>query len=65
MSTCSGCNALLGMPELAELLGESLNTLYKWSRRGYPGFPKASRLPNRRIVVKCRDARVWLDERSS
>lgn len=62
--TCHGCAAPLGMAELADLYGETVNTLYKWSRLGQPWFPRAARKPNNKIVVRCRDAHAWLEERA-
>lgn len=56
---------LLPMSQLAELLDTSVDTLYKWSRKGQPHFPRCTRLPNGQIRVRVRDLNAWLEGRSS
>lgn len=63
-AACTGCARLLRIPEIGSALGESVDTIYKWSSRGHPDFPPATRLPNRRIVVRCDDLRAWIAERT-
>ncbi len=59
MTTCTGCDAVLHLDDLAAWLGESVHTLYKWAAIGYPAFPKRMRLRNKHIVVTCRMAKAW------
>ena len=56
---------LLSMEELSEQLDTSMHTLYKWSRRGQPYFPRRVRLPNNEIRVRSRDLDAWLNGRAS
>lgn len=56
---CPGGDRVLHLEDLADWLGVSTHTLYKWSSRGYPDFPKQLRLRNRRIAVMCRSTKAW------
>jgi predicted DNA-binding transcriptional regulator AlpA len=53
----------LTMPELAAELRQSMHTLYKWSRRGYPHFPLRTKLPNGEILVARGDLDAWMEGR--
>ncbi len=59
-NTCPGCDRVLHLSELADWLGESPHTLYKWAAVGHPCFPKRLRLRNRRIAVTCASVKAWL-----
>jgi excisionase family DNA binding protein len=54
----------LSIEQLADELGVSKWTLYDWSRRGNPDFPRASRLPNRQLRVERGDLEAWMAERA-
>jgi excisionase family DNA binding protein len=56
---------LLTTEDVAERLGASIDTIYKWSRKGPPYFPRAIRLPNREIRVRLRHLEAWLSEREA
>lgn len=56
---------LLTMDNLAVEFKTSIHTLYKWSRRGWPHFPHAIRLPNRTILVTRAALAEWLEGRQS
>ncbi len=58
--TCSGCHYPMNPGEVAEALGMPLSTIQKWCARGYPAYPKAAKLPNGRVVVRCADRLAWL-----
>ncbi len=51
----------LTIADLARDLGKSSSTLYKWSARGYPHFPKKIVLPCGSIRVHRDDYRAWLE----
>ena len=53
---------MLTIPELASILKVSEQTLYKWSPRGWPYFPRHSKLPNGEIRVRWDHFMEWLDE---
>jgi len=53
----------LTMTELAAELSQSIHTLYKWSRRGYPHFPLRTKLPNGEILVARDDLYAWMEGR--
>lgn len=57
--------AWLGMGAVAEALGVSIHTLYKWSRKGPPYFPEASRLPNGQLRVRRDRLEAWLEGRAA
>ena len=61
-TTCPGCDQVLHLAELADWLGESAHTLYKWAAIGHPTFPHRLRLRNRRIAVTCAAVKAWLVE---
>ena len=59
---CGGCDRVLDLDTLTELLGVSTHTLYKWAAAGYPAFPRRLRLRNRSIAVTCKSTKVWMLE---
>ena len=59
---CGGCDQVLDLETLTELLGVSAHTLYKWAAEGYPSFPRRLRLKNRRIAVTCKATKAWMQE---
>jgi predicted DNA-binding transcriptional regulator AlpA len=59
---CGGCDQVLDLDTLTELLGASTHTLYKWAAAGYPAFPRRLCLPNRRIAVTCKATKAWMQE---
>jgi predicted DNA-binding transcriptional regulator AlpA len=59
---CPGCDRVLHLEELAVWLDESVATLYKWSSRGYPAFPRRTCRHARRVAVTCRSVKSWLTE---
>ena len=61
---CPGCDRVLRITDLAEWLGESPATLYKWSSRGFPSFPKRTCRHSKRVAVTCRSVKSWLVETS-
>ncbi len=61
-TTCPGCDRVLHLTDLADWLGESPHTLYKWAAIGYPTFPKRFGLRNRRVAVTCASVKAWLVE---
>ena len=48
----------LSIRDIAEDLGISMNTAYKWSARGEPDFPRTIRLRNGDLRVR----RDWYDD---
>lgn len=52
----------LGINDIARILGVSMSTVYKWSSRGGPDFPRVIRLPNGRIRVTQKDFDSWLGQ---
>jgi excisionase family DNA binding protein len=50
----------LSIREIAEDLGISLHTAYKWSARGTPHFPRTIRLRNREVRVRRDWYEAWL-----
>jgi predicted DNA-binding transcriptional regulator AlpA len=52
----------LNLDDLAAVLQVSKHTLYKWSRRGLPDFPKHRRLPNRQIRLSECDFESWMSD---
>jgi len=50
----------LSIREIAEDLGISVHTAYKWSARGEPDFPKTIRLRNGDIRVRRDWYEAWL-----
>ena len=60
-TTCPGCDRVLHLSDLADWLGESIHTLYKWAAVGYPCFPKRLNLRNRRVAVTCKSVKAWLE----
>lgn len=54
----------LTVTDIADELGVSVSTVYKWSRRGTPDFPKCSRLPNGSIRVSEADLSDWMEGRA-
>ena len=65
VDTCSGCDHVMNIADVAAWLGESVHTLYKWSAIGFPVFPKRLGLRNRRVATTCRFAKAWLVEVAS
>lgn len=65
IATCTGCDHVMNIAQLAVWLGESVHTLYKWSAIGFPVFPKRLRLRNGRVATTCRLAKAWLAEVAS
>lgn len=59
---CGGCDQVLHLESITELLGVSAHTIYKWAAAGYPAFPRRLRLPNRRIAVTCNALKGWMKE---
>lgn len=57
--------SFLTLADVATLLRQSPSTVAKWAARGGPDFPKASRLPNRQIIVEAADLERWLKARRS
>jgi predicted DNA-binding transcriptional regulator AlpA len=62
-SAAGSSGTWLTMPELAAELSQSIHTLYKWSRRGYPHFPLRTKLPNGEILVARGDLDAWMEGR--
>ncbi len=52
----------LTIREIAEDLGVSTSTVYKWSARGRPFFPRSIRLRNGDIRVRRDCYEAWLEE---
>jgi excisionase family DNA binding protein len=48
--------------QIADELSVSLNTVYKWSARGRPWFPKAIRLRNGDVRIRRDWYEAWLAE---
>jgi predicted DNA-binding transcriptional regulator AlpA len=48
------------IPDIAEDLGVSINTAYKWSSRGQPDFPRTVRLRNGAVRVRDDWYEEWL-----
>lgn len=48
--------------QIADDLSVSLNTVYKWSARGWPWFPKAIRLRNGDVRIRRDWYEAWLAE---
>ena len=55
---------LLSMRDLSDRLDTPIDSLYKWSRRGFPDFPRALRLPNGQIRVRVQDLNDWIEGRA-
>lgn len=55
----------LTIDDIAELLGQSPETIGLWARRGGADYPRAIRLPNRRVLVDAADLETWLCGRKS
>lgn len=51
----------LTVADVAQELGKSISTLYKWSARGYPHFPKKIVLPCGSIRVHRSAYQAWLE----
>ena len=65
VATCTGCDTVLHIKEIAYWLHESVHTLYKYSAIGFPSFPKRLRLRNGRVATTCKFTKAWLEEVSS
>ena len=52
----------LSIRQIAQDLGVSTSTAYKWSSRGQPWFPRSIRLRNGDIRVRLDWYEAWLDE---
>lgn len=52
----------LSIRDIAEDLGISLHTAYKWSARGEPHFPPTIRLQNREVRVRRDWYEAWLKQ---
>lgn len=69
MSNCDACGGQraiwLTITDIADEVGVSQSTLYKWSRRGAPDFPKHSKLPNGAIRVLSTDLAAWMELRAA
>lgn len=65
LASCSGCDQVLHVGDLAAFLGESTHTLYKWSAAGWPCFPKRLHLRNARVATTCKLVKAWLAEITS
>ena len=52
----------LSIRQIAEDLGVSHSTAYKWSSRGQPWFPRSIRLRNGDIRVRLDWYEIWLAE---
>lgn len=50
----------LTVKDIADDLGVSLSTIYKWSSRGQPDFPRAIRLRNGDLRVRRDWYEAWL-----
>lgn len=50
----------LSVRDIADDLGVSMSTLYKWSARGQPDFPRAVRLRNGDLRVRRDWYEAWL-----
>ena len=55
---------LLSMRDLSDRLDTPIDSLYKWSRRGFPDFPRSLRLPNGQIRVRVQDLNDWIEGRA-
>lgn len=70
-ASVSGSDGATGPPvwltldDLARVLEVSKWTLYAWHRRGYPDFPRASKLPNRQVRVLEADLVEWMRGRAA
>ena len=64
-ATCPGCDQVLHIGDLAEILGESVYTLYKWSAIGSSVFPKRLHLRNGRVATTYRLVKTWMAEGAS
>lgn len=58
--TAFGSRRWLSVKDIAEDLGVSLHTVYKWSARGQPDFPRAVRLANGGLRVRVDWYETWL-----
>ena len=56
-------NDFLSPSAIAGLLEVSIHTVYKWSARGWPHFPRHLRLPNGEIRVSGADFDEWVASR--
>lgn len=52
----------LSVRDIADDLSVSISTLYKWSSRGEPDFPKAIRLRNGDLRVRRDWYEAWLEK---
>lgn len=59
-SVDAGAGRWLGIRDIADDLGVSMSTLYKWSARGEPDFPRAIRLRNGDLRVRRDWYEAWL-----
>lgn len=50
--------------DIAAMLGQPLSTVYKWSAKGQPSYPRSVRLPNGDVVVRHSDFERWLEGRT-
>ena len=57
----TGAAEWLTVADIARDLGKSCSTVYKWSARGYPHFPKKIVLPCGSIRVHRGDYEAWLE----
>jgi predicted DNA-binding transcriptional regulator AlpA len=60
--TADGLPRWLSIKEVAEDLGISIHTAYKWSQRGYPWFPRSIRLRNGDKRVRRDWYQAWLTD---
>lgn len=60
MPTNTQRRELLTTQAVADEVGVSIHTVYKWTRKGWPYFPKATRLPNGDLRVTRTDFDSWL-----
>jgi predicted DNA-binding transcriptional regulator AlpA len=56
-----GASRWLSIRQIAEDLGVSTSTAYKWSARGAPWFPRSIRLRNGDIRVRRDRYEAWLE----
>ena len=58
MDTTTQAQRLFSTDQLAEVLGVTLSTIYKWRQKGE--FPTSIRLPNGQLRVMQDDLDAWL-----